>query len=423
MNTIKSKGIVIAIISLLAIILTGCIFNNKKSADNNYVSSDYISLKMPLSLEEKDILESKIYTFIYDSNRTIKRIIFTDNYISYNLAQSEYKKIENSNNRDNEWNMPKSILKNSDKTITYEYESDIASKYYEDFIGESIDTIIAEYGEDRVLKDFKPNVSEKDLKLKKSETTSSTKKTNSNTFTKSDKKMMIEQVEKKFNEGFTYNYNTAYNTNGSYIVSVDANSINYTNEYSQNDSYYVMTVTVKGASTNIVIGKYLARCKWDSNSKIITDYGDNSRLIIITNVYEEALSKSSSGIGTLFIAKDQYKKDALWKTDALDSNNFKTVLADVDEINYYYYEYAKQQDETQFESMKKTQTKYLRTIVESKKINIHIAQLITDNELAIATELTDFINDDLYIAKDENWNKLIEYSKNHGLYYSETLIK
>ena len=54
---------------------------------------------------------------------------------------------------------------------------------------------------------------------------------------------------------------------------------------------------------------------------------------------------------------------------------------------------------------------------------MHIAQLITDNELTTATELTDFINSDLYIAKDENWNKIMEYSKNHGLYYSESLTK
>ena len=353
MNLSKQKGIVIGMIALLSLVLTGCLFNNKKSADNkNYVRADYVSLNMPLSLTENDNLESKIYTFIYDSNRIVQRIIFTDNYISYNLAQSEYNKLVKSNNRDNEWNMPKSILKTSDKTITYEYESDIASEYFDDFIGESIDDIIKEYGEDRVLKDFKPNVSEKDLMLKNSETASSTKKTNSNTFTNADKKMMIEQVEEKFNEGFTYNYNIAHSISGSYIVSVDANSINYTNEYSQNDYYYVMTVTVKSASTNIIIGRYLARCKWDSSSKKITNYGDNSRLIIITNVYEEALSKSSSGIGTLFVAKNQYKKDALWKTDKLDSDSFKKVLADVDEINYYYYEYAKQQDETQFENMK-----------------------------------------------------------------------
>ena len=100
---------------------------NKKSDK----SVQYISMNMPLSYElllEDNYIEKRIYTFIYDSDRIVKRIIFTDQYYSEYVAKSDYDLLVKNNNCDNDFNMPKKILKLNKNIITYEYEDDILKR-------------------------------------------------------------------------------------------------------------------------------------------------------------------------------------------------------------------------------------------------------------------------------------------------------
>lgn len=164
-KSIQIKIVIASIIVLIIILLFFLLIHKQKSKDD-YISANYISIKMPTSITDNQYLERKVYTLIYDSNRIVRRIIFTDYYNSFDAAQADYERIVKANNRTNPRNKPKRILKVNDKIITYEFEDDIVEKYYDSFIGRSIDDIIGQYGEDNILKDFKPDISNDELILK-----------------------------------------------------------------------------------------------------------------------------------------------------------------------------------------------------------------------------------------------------------------
>lgn len=423
-NNISNKNrflylIIATVASLLILSVVVVIFMKFK---NDTPSGQYLSLNMPLSsdlLLEENYIEKTIYTFIYDEDKVVKRIIFTDVYYLENIAKSDYDLYLKNNNYDNNWNMPKKILKLNKNVLTYEYNNDIVEKYYNEFIGRSIDNIINEYGKDKVLDYFKPNLTNRELLYLPED--NSNNKENTGNLSKSDLELIAIQAEQKLTETFTVNYNEAFKINNKYYATVDKNSIEYTKEYSNNEYYYVMNATVRNSHTNIVVGKYLIRCKWDEENKKITNYGDNSKIIIITNIYEEAILKATKSIGIFYIEKDQYKKDILWDTSKLDINNFKTILNELDKINYYNYEYSSVENESYFNEMKKNQSDIIKKLLSVKEINIYTVQIITNNELESATSLTKYINSNLYIADDDNFNNLIEYSKELGLFSKETL--
>lgn len=168
----NKKILILILIFIIIILIIVFIFNLIKSIFTNTFKEfssqekNYISLDMPLSYEvqsEKDYIESKVYTFIYDSDRIVKRIIFTDFFYTEEAAKTDYEKYQKSNNYNNYWNMTKKLINLDKKVLTYEYEDDIAEEYYDDFIGENIDNIIEEYGNNRILNEFIPNVPTKDL--------------------------------------------------------------------------------------------------------------------------------------------------------------------------------------------------------------------------------------------------------------------
>lgn len=410
--------IIAGIAVLLVLVLLVLVIKNLKSNDK---SGEYISLNMPLSsdlLLENNYIEKTIYTFVYDSNRIVRRIIFTDVYYLNDTAASDYNTYLNNNNYDNDWNMPKRILKIKNNELTYEYNSDITEEYYSDFIGTKIDDIIDEYGEDKVLDNFVPNLTKKELLYLPDEPSNNEDKDNASSNVNFE--LMATQAEKKLGETFTTNYTEAFNVNYQYYATVDKESIKYTNEYSNGDYYYIMVGTVKNSSTNIAVGKYLIRCKWDKSTNEIVDYGDNSKIMIMLNIYEKAISKVTDGVGTFYIDKNQYKNEILWDTTKLDKTDFNTIFNEVDKVNYYC-EYSDKKDEEYFNQMKQNQNDIIKKLLNSKEITIYVVQIVTNNELESATSLTKYINSNLYIADDTNFNNLIDYSKNLGLFYEETL--
>lgn len=422
-NIKKGKNLILyIIIAFIAVLLISTlIIMFVVNPKNNTKSVQYLSLNMTLSSDldlEENYIEKKIYTFVYGEDEIIKRIIFTDTYYLENTAKSDYDLYLKNNNYDNDWNMPKKILKIKNNVLTYEYNSDIVEEYYDDFIGMPIDEIVNEYGKDKVLDDFKPNLTNKEL-LYLPQIVSDNQENTSES--KVDFELIAHQAEQKLKESFTVNYNEAFNVNNQYYATVDKDSIRYTNEYSNGEYYYVMIGTVRNLSTNIIMGKYLIRCKWDSATNKIKDYGDNSKIIIITNLYEEAILKGTKSTGLFYIEKDQYKKDILWDTSKLDKSNFKNILNQLDKINYYNYEYSSVKSESYFNEMKAQQEEIIKKLLSVKEINIYTVQIVTSNELEIATSLATYINSNLYIANDDNFNNLLEYSKDIGLFSQKVL--
>lgn len=232
------------------------------------------------------------------------------------------------------------------------------------------------------------------------------------------------QAEEKLSSTYTTNNQEVYKVDYECYATVDRNSIKYTNEYSTNDNdyYYVMVGTVTNSETGIVLGKYLIRCKWDDKNKIITDYGDNSRAIIVLNLYEEAIMNVTLETrGFFYIPKDQYKNDELWSTEKLDKSTFKDIIFKIKKIHYYNYQYSSVKNESKFDEFKNPQLLILNNLTNGNEIVVHLVQIVTDDELNSAINLTNYLNSDLYIANDNRMNDLIEYSKNLGLYYEETL--
>lgn len=239
----NKKLLILIPIFIVIILIILFIFNLIKSIFTNTFKEfssqekNYISLDMPLSYEvqsEKDYIESKVYTFIYDSDRIVKRIIFTDFFYTEEAAKTDYEKYQKSNNYNNYWNMPKKLINLDKKVLTYEYEDDIAEEYYDDFIGENIDNIIEEYGEDRILNNFKPNVSAKDLSLnaKESQTSNSDKLNDSKSkdkYGKEDNTKKETQTSNNTQNNTQSNSNKNNNTNNNTNNSTNNNTNNSTN--------------------------------------------------------------------------------------------------------------------------------------------------------------------------------------------------
>ena len=115
------------------------------------------------------------------------------------------------------------------------------------------------------------------------------------------------------------------------------------------------------------------------------------------------------------------------------SENFTSNYNEAFNINEEYYvgieddsfeytdKYYSSKDESYFEEIKKKQIENIKKVIKGTDVTIHISEIITDDELSTANELTKYINSELYIANDDNLNKLIEYSKQSELYYTETI--
>ncbi len=246
----NKKILILILIFIIIILIIVFIFNLIKSIFTNTFKEfssqekNYISLDMPLSYEvqsEKDYIESKVYTFIYDSDRIVKRIIFTDFFYTEEAAKTDYEKYQKSNNYNNYWNMPKKLINLDKKVLTYEYEDDIAEEYYDDFIGENIDNIIEEYGEDRILNNFKPNVSAKDLSLnaKESQTSNSDKLNDSKSkdkYGKEDNTKKETQTSNNTQNNTQSNSNKNNNTNNNTNNSTNNNTNNSTNNNTNNST-------------------------------------------------------------------------------------------------------------------------------------------------------------------------------------------
>lgn len=252
------------------------------------------------------------------------------------------------------------------------------------------------------------------------DTPNSTVSNNETTATKYE--LMASQAEKKLSETFTTNHNEAFNNNYKYYATVDRDNIRYTNEFSEGEYYYVMIGTVRNSSTNLIVGKYLIRCKWDEKTNSIIEYGDNSKVILLLNVYEEVIYRVSGSIGVFYIDKEQYKKDILWDTSKINKNSFNEVLNNIDKLNYYYYEQVSTKNQTYFDEMKSEQIEIIKKLLKTREIKVYIVQIVTNNELASAVSLTEYLNSELYVANDENMKNLIDYSKKLGLYYEDTLF-
>lgn len=434
-NTQKKKSnkklLILIPIFIIIILIILFIFNLIKSIFLNTLMNfsdqekNYVSLDMPLSYEvqsEKDYIKSKVYTFIYDSNKTVKRIIFTDFFYTEEAAKIDYEKYQKSNNNNDYWNMPKKLINLDKKVLTYEYEDDIAEEYYDDFIGENIDNIIEEYGEDRILNNFKPNVSAKDLSLnaKESQTSNSDKLNDSKS--KENFNKLIKQAEQLLGENYTKNFNEAYKKKWNFYAEIDPTSVKYTNEYSNsNDFYYVMSGKVKNSETDKVISEYLVRFKTDENYTEMTEYGDTSKINILLDIYEEALLSVNKGIGILYLSKEQYKNDLLWNTEKFEKDTFREILNNVERLDYYYYEYSTAKNEKDFEKMKSTQASNMKKIFNCKEINLHLVQITEKTELEAAVDIAGYINSSLTTGNDENVKKLENYFKENGLYYEELL--
>ena len=115
------------------------------------------------------------------------------------------------------------------------------------------------------------------------------------------------------------------------------------------------------------------------------------------------------------------------------SENFTSNYNEAFNINEEYYvgidddsfeytdKYYSSKDESYFEEIKKKQIENIKKVIKGTDVTIHISEIITDDELSTANELTKYINSELYIANDDNLNNLIEYLKKSGLYYTETI--
>lgn len=237
----------------------------------------------------------------------------------------------------------------------------------------------------------------------------------------SDKfELIAAQAEKRLSETFTTNYDEAFSVSYGYYATVDRGSIRYTNEYSDGDNYYVMHATVKNSSTDISIGKYLIRCKWDEKTNSIIEYGDNSRMMIVLKVYEEAIYKSSGDVGVFYIPKEEYKKAIMWNTEKINKDTFATVN-ELDKLMYYCYELSSVKSEKSFESFKSMHIGFLEKLFKVKKLDAYAVQIVTDNELQSSVDLLDYLDSELYLANDDNMNDLIEYSRDLGIFYETTL--
>lgn len=393
-------GLVLAVLLVLGVVFGSRLFSNNEQPKDKFVSID-----VPIDVDiqyDAPYLKQTIRTLVYDENKKVTRVIFSDVYDNYSNAKKDFDSMVATNGK---WGMNRIYMDLKDNTITYEYDQETLEEYYEEFLVENVDELINEYGDDRIIKNFKPNID--NLVSSKEEKEESKKDSDVNY------DIIASEVEKRVAENYNKYYKQMYNKEISYVATVDKASIQYTDKFSETGKYYVMEVIVSNPKNNVKTLKFYARCNWDTKNNTIKDYSDNTRIITALTVYENAV------VGMFVIGEDQYKNEKLWDNSDVQKDNFLDITSIIDEINYFYFDSADTKNEFTFEKYKQEQIGKVKKVIKCKKINIYIGQLIIGSEGNSISDAAEYLTINLYLGKNEDITNTINFFKQQQLYYEE----
>ncbi len=237
---------------------------------------------------------------------------------------------------------------------------------------------------------------------------------------KPDKNLIIAQVEEKLSENYTKIFNKANGVNYDYVGIVDVETFVHSSEYSSDpdDFYYLMEATIKNSSTGFIMSKVMARCKWNSETELIYDYGDTSRLSVFFGVVEEVIEGLHQGHGFMYLPQDQFSKDEAWNTDVFELKDFSKVASNF-KLEYLYYEMLANKNEDYLQTMKNAQIADLKRIIEFDELDMHIVEVITTDDLSTSFKIAENLGSSVRIGDNYAWQDFLEYVQNLGIYTDE----